>query len=38
MHKPSMVRIAGDINEDVEGVIELFDKQCYSEAFVVHVT
>ena len=38
MQKPSMVRIVCDTNEAVEEVIELIDKQCCSEAFVVHVT
>jgi hypothetical protein len=38
MQKPSMLRIACDNNEAVKEIISLFDKQCCSEASVVHVT
>jgi hypothetical protein len=38
MQKPSMVGIVWDTNEAVEEVIDLFDKQCFSEVSLVYVT
>jgi len=38
MQKSSMVSIVCDTNEAVKEDIELTDKQCCSEASVVHVT